>query len=149
MANHLGVYDVSANGPRHQPSCTNLENELAAHLQYAIGLDEWRILTLIRAMCMALERNSRPRLVCVLLMGHTQLVVADNLVVRNLLPLAGTLEVLGHEGLIPKDVTVGYHGDEFVSRHGFPQFTEEGAVVDSESRCDTFSEAIPVLSGRC
>jgi len=50
----------------------------------------------VRAVSMALELDSRPRLVCVYLVRHTQLVVADNFVVRNLLPLAGTLEVLRH-----------------------------------------------------
>jgi hypothetical protein len=120
VANHLGIYDVSANGPRHQFSCTNLENGLAAHSQYAIGTDERRMLTLIRAMCMALDGNSRPRLVCVPLVGHAQLVVADDLVVRDLLPLAGALEMLRHKCPVPEDLGARDHCHEFFGRHSFP-----------------------------
>jgi hypothetical protein len=145
VANQLGAYDVSANVPRHQLSCTNLENGSAAHLQYAIDTDPRRMLTLIRAMCMALERNSRPRLVCVLLMGHAQLVVADDLVVRDLLPLAGALEMLRHESRVPEDLGVRDHCHEFFGRHGFPYLVEEGAVVDTEGGCDACSETRPVL----
>jgi hypothetical protein len=136
---------VSANGPGHQSSCTNLENGLAAYLPYAIDTDERRILTLIRAMCMALERNSGPRLVRVLLMGHAQLVVTDNLVVRYLLPLACALEMLRHKSRVPEDLGVRDHCHEFFGRHGFPYLVEEGAVVDTEGGCDACSETCPVL----
>jgi hypothetical protein len=94
---------------------------------------------------MALERNSRPRLIRVPLVGHAQLVVADNLVVRDLLPLAGALEMLRHKCRVPEDLGVRDHCHEFFSRHGFPQLVEEGAVVDAEGRCDAFSETCPVL----
>jgi hypothetical protein len=94
---------------------------------------------------MALERNSRPRLIRVPLVGHAQLVVADNLVVRDLLPLAGALEMLRHKCRVPEDLGVRDHCHEFFSRHAFPQLVEEGAVVDAEGGCDAFSETCPIL----
>jgi hypothetical protein len=94
---------------------------------------------------MALECNSRPRLVGVPLVGYTQLVVADNLVVRDLLPLAGALEMLRHKCRVSQDLGVRDHCHEFFGRHGFPQLVEEGAVVDAEGGCNAFSETCPVL----
>lgn len=88
------------------------------------------MLTLIRAMCMALDSNSRPRLVCVPLMGHAQLVVADDLVVRDLLPLGAADEVLRPEERVAQHGVVGDHGKEVRRWHRLPDFVEEGAVVD-------------------
>ena len=145
MVSSKPISEYKANGPRHQPSCTNLENELAGYIEDAIVTDERGILTRIRAMCMALEGNSRPLLVRVPLVGHAQLVVADNLVVRDLLPLAGALEMLRHKFRVPEDVGVRDHCHEFVGWHGFPYLVEEGAVVDTEGGCNAFSETRPVL----
>jgi hypothetical protein len=102
---------------------------------------------LVGTVRMALERDSRPRLVRVLLMRHPQLVVADNLIVRHLLPFAGALEVLGHQSLVPQHLGVRHHSDELFCRHGFPELVEEGAVVDAEGRCNACSETCPVLKG--
>jgi hypothetical protein len=91
------------------------------------------------------DRNGRPSLVCVFLMRHPQLVVADNLSVGDLLPFGGALEVLCHQGFVAEDLGVSDHCDEVVGRHGLPELVEEGAVVDAEGRCDAFSETGPVL----
>ena len=94
---------------------------------------------------MALERNSRPRLIRVPLVGHAQLVVADNLIVRDFLPLAGALEMLRHKCPVPEDLGARDHCHEFFGRHSFPYLVEEGAVVDTEGGCDAGSETCPVL----
>ena len=39
-----------------------------------------------------------------------------------------------------------YHLEELLSRHGLPDLVEKGAVVDSESWCDTLLEALPVFA---
>ena len=36
--------------------------------------------------------------------------------------------------------------DEFFRRHGFPEFVQEGAVVDAEGGGDAFFEALPVFA---
>ena len=94
---------------------------------------------------MALDRDGRPRLICVFLMWHSQLVVANDLIVGDLLPFRSSLEVLRHKSLITEDFRVRRHCDEVVGRHGLPELVEEGAVVDAEGRCDAFSETGPVL----
>ena len=70
------------------------------------------------------------RVPVVALMGHAELVVADDLVGGDALPAGGADEVLGFEGGIAEDGRVGDHGEEFLGGHGFPHFVEEGAVVD-------------------
>jgi hypothetical protein len=104
-----------------------------------------RLPVLVGTVRMALERDSGPRLVCVFLMRHPQLVVANNLIVRHLLPFAGALEVLRHQSLVPQHLGVRNHGDEVVCRHGLPELVEEGAVIDAEGRRDACSETCPVL----
>jgi hypothetical protein len=99
----------------------------------------------VGAVSVAFQRHSRPCLVGVFLMWHTQLVVADNLVVRDLLPLAGALEVLRHQPLVPQHLGVRDHGDKVVRRHGFPDLVQEGSVVDAEGRRNACSQTGPVL----
>ena len=74
----------------------------------------------VTAVCMAFDRNGRPRFICVLLMRHPQLVIANDLIVRNLFPLAGALEVLRHERLVTEDLRIRCHCHEVVGRHSFP-----------------------------
>ena len=40
----------------------------------------------------------------------------------------------------------GYHLDEVVCGHLFPDLVEEGAVVDAEGGGDAFAEALPVFA---
>lgn len=70
---------------------------------------------------------------------------ADDLGVRDLLELGGAAEVLGHEGLVAEDEGGGDHAEEFFGGHGFPEFVEEGAVINSEGGGDDLGEAVPVL----
>lgn len=87
---------------------------------------------LVRAMSMALDKNLGSGLVLVLLMWNTQLVPANDFCIGNLLPLGRTTEVLSHQSLITENFWVGSHLDEFISWHCFPEFVQEGSVVDTE-----------------
>ena len=100
---------------------------------------------LITTVRMPLHQNLTARFVRVFLMGHAQLVVADDFRVRDLFPCGGAAEVLGHQAGVAQYVFVGDHGDEVVGGHGFPEFVEEGAVVDADGWGDDFTEAGPVL----
>ena len=100
---------------------------------------------LVGAVCMSLHLDGLLALVCVPLVGYTQLVPADDFVVGHLLPLGATDEVLGAEGLVAEDGGGGGHGDEVVGGHGGPFFVEEGAVVDVDGLGDALAEAGPVL----
>lgn len=97
------------------------------------------------AVSVALDGDVLAGLVAVLLVGNTELVVADDLVVRDLFPLGAADEVLGHKSGVAEDFGVGGHLDELVGGHGFPELVEEGAVVDAEGGSDALGEAVPVL----
>lgn len=86
---------------------------------------------LVGGVGVALHEDLRSRGVGIFLVGHTQLVVADDLVVRDLLELGGAAEVLGHQSGVAEDLGVGDHLDEVICWHGFPELVEEGAVVDA------------------
>jgi hypothetical protein len=98
------------------------------------------------AVRVALNGDVLASLVTVLLVGDAQLVIAGDLVVRDLLPLGAADEVLGHEGGVAEDFGVRGHLDELVGRHGFPELVEEGAVVDAKGGRDAFGKARPVFS---
>jgi hypothetical protein len=97
------------------------------------------------AVSVALDGDVCAGLVAVLLVGHAELVVADDLVVRDLLPLGAADEVLGHEGGVAEDLGVRGHLDELVCGHGLPDLVEERAVVDAEGRGNALGQACPVL----
>lgn len=97
------------------------------------------------AVSVALDGDVLAGLVAVLLVGNTELVVADDLVVGHLLPLGAADEVLGHESGVAEDFGVGGHLDKLVGGHGFPELVEERAVVDAEGGSDALGEAVPVL----
>lgn len=75
---------------------------------------------LVCAVSMALENDLRSCLILVSLVRHTQLMPADDLVVRDLFELGGAAEVLGHEGFVAEDEGGGDHAEELVGWHGFP-----------------------------
>lgn len=97
------------------------------------------------AVSVALDRNLRAGLVGVLLVGYTELVVASNLRVGNLLPLRAADKVLRLEQWVAENVWVRGHGKELFRRHCFPKLVEEGKVVDSQSRRDAGLQSGPVL----
>jgi hypothetical protein len=114
----------------------------AGELPYAVDL---LVPVGVVAVGVTLDGDVRAGLVAVLLMRHTELVVADDLVVRDLLPLRAADEVLGHEGGVAEDLGVRGHLDELVCGHGLPDFVEERAVVDAEGRGNALGQACPVL----
>jgi hypothetical protein len=91
---------------------------------------------LIGAMGMTLHENRGHRLVGVPLVGHTQLMPPDDLVIRHLLPLRSTTEVLCLQGLVPEDSRIRSHRNKIFRWHGFPYLVEERAVVDAQGRCN-------------
>ena len=95
---------------------------------------------------MSLDGHLLQRRVRVLLMRNTELVVADDFVVGDFLPLGAADEVLGLEGWVAEDVRVRGHFDELVRWHFFPDLVEEGAVVDAEGWGDALGEALPVFA---
>jgi hypothetical protein len=97
------------------------------------------------AVRMALDGNVRASLVAVLLVRDAELVVADDLVVGNLLPLGAPDEVLGHEGGVAEDFGVGGHFHELVGGHRLPDLVEEGAVVDAEGGGNALGQTGPVF----
>lgn len=78
----------------------------------------------------AFDNNLLHGLVLVLLVRYMQLLPADDLVARDLLPLGAADEVLSLEERVPEDFGVRGRNDELVCRHGFPHLLEEGAIVD-------------------
>jgi hypothetical protein len=96
----------------------------------------------------ALDKDLRSCGIRVFLVGHTQLVIADDLVVRDLLELGSTAEVLGHEPWVTEDFGVGDHRDEVICRHGLPDLVQERAVVDADGWSNNLSQAFPVLEVR-
>ena len=81
-------------------------------------------------MSMSLNGNLGAGFIGVPLVRHAKLVVANDLVIRDLLPFGATDEVLGLEERVAEHRFVGNHGDEFLSRHRLPNLVEEGTVVD-------------------
>jgi hypothetical protein len=114
----------------------------ASELPYAVDL---LVPMDVVAVRVALDGDVRAGLVAVLLVRHTELVVANDLVIRDLLPLGAADEVLGHEGGVAEDLGVRGHLDELVCGHGLPDLVEERAVVDAESRGDALGEAGPIF----
>lgn len=55
--------------------------------------------------------------------------------------------MLGFEEGVAEDVGGAGHGYVVVCWKGFPDFIEEGAVVDTEGWSDALAEAGPVLEG--
>lgn len=84
------------------------------------------------AVGVALDGDLGAGLVGVLLVWHTELVVADDLVVGDLLPHGSTDKVLGLEGWVTEDIGVGCHLQELFRWHGLPDLVKERTVVDSE-----------------
>jgi hypothetical protein len=99
----------------------------------------------VGAVGVSLDGDRSHGLISVLLVRHSQLVVADDFVVGDLLELGAAAEVLGLELLVAQDFGVGGHGDVFVRRHLGPELVEEGAVVDAHGRGHNFAETLPVL----
>nr|POE79761.1 hypothetical protein CFP56_07826 [Quercus suber] len=81
----------------------------------------------------------------VLLVGDAQLVVADDLVVRHLLPLGAADEVLRLQRRVAQHVRVRGHLHKLLGRHRLPDLVEEGAVVDAQRRRDALAQARPVF----
>ena len=84
----------------------------------------------VGAVGMALDRDLLSAGVGVLLVWYAQLVIADNLVIRDLLPSGPADEVLCHEEFVAQHGLVGDHLEEVFGRHGLPDLVEEGTVVD-------------------
>lgn len=78
----------------------------------------------------ALDGDLGARGVGVPLMGHAELVDADDLVVRDLLPLGAADEMLRHQQRVAENGRVRDHADELLRGHRFPELVEERAVVD-------------------
>ena len=100
----------------------------------------------VGAVRMTLDKDLAHRRIRVFLVRHTQLVVADDLVVANLLPLGATDKVLRLQRRVAEDVGVRSHLDELIGRHSLPDLVQEGTVVDAEGRGNAFAEAVPVLA---
>lgn len=100
---------------------------------------------LVAAVGVALDQHLASCLVRVFLVGNAQLVISDDLGVGDLLKVGRAAEMLGHQSRVTKDVGVRDHGDEVVSRHGFPELVQERAVVDSNGGSDDFPQTSPVL----
>lgn len=84
----------------------------------------------VGAVSVSLNSDLLAGCVSVLLVRHAKLVVANDLVIRDLLPLSAADEVLGLEERVAEHVRVGNHGYEFLGRHRLPDLVEEGTVVD-------------------
>jgi len=84
----------------------------------------------VGAVSVSLNGDLLAGFVGVLLVRHAKLVVANDLVIRDLLPLSAADEVLGLEERVAEHVRVGNHGYEFLSGHRLPDLVEEGTVVD-------------------
>ena len=84
----------------------------------------------VGAVSMSLDGDLGAGFIGVPLVRHTKLVVANDLVIRDSLPLGAADEVLGLEERVTEHVFVGNHGNEFLSRHRLPNLVEEGTVVD-------------------
>jgi hypothetical protein len=115
----------------------------AGKLPHSINLS---IVMLIGSMTMTLQLNSLQVRCGVHLMSSTELVVADDLGVRDALPARGAEEMLGLDARVAEKVVVGYHGEEVGGGHGFPAWLADVCVVDEESGCEDLAEAVPVLS---
>lgn len=85
---------------------------------------------------MALDGDGRQRGIRIDLVRDAQLVVANDFGVGDTFPARSAKEVLGPQQGVAQDVGVRDHGDEFVGGHGFPEFVEEGAVVDLHERSE-------------
>jgi len=114
----------------------------SGELPYAIDL---LVPVLVVAVGMTLDGDRGTGLIRVLLMGYAQLMVTNNLVVRHLLPLGTTNEVLRLQKRVTQHVGVGCHCDKLCGRHGFPDLVKERAVVDPESGSNASLEFLPVL----
>lgn len=79
---------------------------------------------------MALDGDLGARCVGVPLMGHAELVDADDLVVRDPLPLGAADEVLRHQQWVAENSRVRDHADELVRGHRLPELVEERAVIN-------------------
>lgn len=84
----------------------------------------------VRRVGVALDGDLRARGVRVALVRHAQLVRADDLGVRDLLPLGAADEVLRLEQRVAEDGGRGDHGDVLFGRHRLPELVQEGAVVN-------------------
>ena len=84
----------------------------------------------VGAVSVSLNGDLLEGCVGVLLVRHAKLVVANDLGIRDLLPLSAADEVLGLEERVAEHGRVGNHGYEFLSRHCLPDLVEEGTVVD-------------------
>lgn len=71
--------------------------------------------------------------------------IADDFCVRDAFPARLADEVLGFEQRVAEHGGRGYHGDEVRGGHGFPEFVEEGAVVDAQGGGDAAGETGPVF----
>ena len=75
------------------------------------------------------------------LMGGAQLVVSDDLSVRDTLPAGGAEEMLGLDAGVAEEVVVGYHLEKVGGGHGFPAAFADFGVVDKEGWGEDFAEA--------
>lgn len=83
-------------------------------------------------MSMSFERNLLQILIRILLVRHTHLLMANDLFITLLIPLAGTDEVLRLEGRVAEEVLAGDHVDELLAWEGFPHlaFGHDWSVVE-------------------
>ena len=85
---------------------------------------------LVGAMRVALDCNLLATGVGVSLVRHTELVPTNDFVVRHLLPLGSTDEVLCLQQRIAQHVRIRRHLEELIRWHGLPHLVQERAVVD-------------------
>lgn len=96
-------------------------------------------------MCVTFDHDSGARFVCVFLVRDTKLVMSNDLVVGYFLPFGASDEVLCLQGGIPQHVRIASHFNEFFCWHFLPEFVQEGPIVDSKGRSDTFGQSVPIF----
>ena len=111
-------------------------------LPYPIDLG---VVMLISGMRVALQLDLLQRRIGIHLMRSTQLVVADNLGVRDALPACHAEQVLGLDTWVAEEVVVGHHGHEFGGGHVVPAWLADVGVVNEECWGDDAAETRPVL----
>ena len=107
-------------------------------LPYPINLS---IIMLVRSMAVALQFHRLQVRCSINLVSGAQLVVSDDLSVRNALPAGGAEEMLGLDAGVAEEVVVGYHLEKVSGGHGFPAPFADFGVVDKEGWGEDFAEA--------
>lgn len=111
-------------------------------LPHAVNL---LVIMLVSSLAVTLQLDLLQVRRSVHLMSGTQLMVADNVIVGDLLPASSAEEMLRLDAWVTEELGVCDHGHEVLGGHGVPFSFANGGIIDEEFRGDDAFETFPVL----